>query len=282
MTQQSPSAVTQQVPATIQRFSVIDRTMHLFLMFSFLALAGTGLPLFFADRPWAQSLAGVIGGYGFTGTLHRFAAAVMFAVFFAHLVRVGIRVFGRGERNLLWGPDSFVPRPKDLVDMIQHFRWFLGMGPRPQFDRYTYWEKFDYWAVFWGMGVIGFSGLLMWFPEFFLTFLPGWTLNVALIVHSEEALLAMLFIFTVHFFNGHLRPEKFPMDPVIFTGEMTVEELRHERPAEYERLVAQGRLEASPGKGPNWLAKGGPIAGTLAVAFGWGVVFMTLFSWLTG
>ena len=165
--------------------------------------------------------------------------------------------------------------------MIQHFRWFLGMGPRPQFDRYTYWEKFDYWAVFWGMGVIGFSGLLMWFPEFFLKFLPGWTLNVALIVHSEEALLAMMFIFTVHFFNGHLRPEKFPMDPVIFSGELTLEELREERPAEYARLIARGDIEPSPGRGPSWLTRGGPLLGALAVAFGWIVVLLTLYSWMT-
>ena len=79
----------------VQRFTVIDRVMHLVLMFSFLALAGTGLPLFFADRRWAQILADLLGGYGVTGALHRIAAVVMFVVFFAHLIRVGARVFGK-------------------------------------------------------------------------------------------------------------------------------------------------------------------------------------------
>ena len=73
-------------------------------------------------------------------------------------------------------------------------------------------------------------------------FLPGWIFNVATIVHGEEALLAVGFIFTIHFFNGHLRPEKFPMDTVIFTGQIPEHELKDERPIEYARLVERGEL----------------------------------------
>jgi hypothetical protein len=79
---------------------------------------------------------------------------------------------------------------------------------------------------------------------FFSEVLPGWVLNIAMIVHGEEALLAVGFIFTIHFFNGHLRPEKFPMDLVIFTGSMPEHELKDERPVEYARLVEQGGLTA--------------------------------------
>ena len=82
----------------------------------------------------------------------------------------------------------------------------------------------------------------IWVPEFFGNFMPGWVFNVATIIHSDEALLATGFIFTVHFFNTHLRPEKFPMDIVIFTGRMTVEELEHDKPAEFEELVAKDEL----------------------------------------
>jgi hypothetical protein len=67
---------------------------------------------------------------------------------------------------------------------------------------------------------------------------------LATIIHSDEALLATGFIFTVHFFNTHLRPEKFPMDIVVFTGRMSIEELKHDKPAEYEALVASGKLES--------------------------------------
>jgi cytochrome b subunit of formate dehydrogenase len=136
-----------------------------------------------------------------------------------------------------------LPTRKDLRDVRDSFKWFLGKGPRPQYGRWTYWEKFDYFAVFWGMLVIGSTGLFLWFPEFFTRFLPGSLINVATIIHSDEALLATGFIFTVHFFNTHLRPEKFPMDLVIFTGSMPVEEFREDKPAEYDRLVKEGELE---------------------------------------
>ena len=110
-----------------------------------------------------------------------------------------------------------------------------------------YWEKFDYFAVFWGIVVIGSTGLTLWFPVFFTRFLPGSFINVATIIHSDEALLATGFIFTVHFFNTHLRPEKFPMDTTIFTGHMPLAELKRDKPREYAALVASGQLEAAPG-----------------------------------
>jgi len=97
--------------------------------------------------------------------------------------------------------------------------------------------------VFWGVFLIGASGLVMWFPTFFTRFLPGWIINVALIVHSDEALLAAGFIFTIHFFNTHFRLEKFPMDPVIFSGRISKTELLHERRRWYDRLTAEGRLD---------------------------------------
>jgi cytochrome b subunit of formate dehydrogenase len=122
-------------------------------------------------------------------------------------------------------------------------KWFFGWGPRPDYGRWTYWEKFDYFAVFWGVAIIGSTGLCLWFPEIFTRFLPGWSINVATIIHSDEALLATGFIFTIHFFNTHFRPEKFPIDTVIFTGRMSVEELKHDKPQLYEELVARGELE---------------------------------------
>lgn len=91
--------------------------------------------------------------------------------------------------------------------------------------------------------MIGFSGLILWFPEFFTHLFPGWFINVATIIHSDEALLAVGFIFTVHFFNTHLRPDKFPMDTVIFTGRVSLEEFKHDRPREYEELIKSGKFE---------------------------------------
>jgi hypothetical protein len=100
------------------------------------------------------------------------------------------------------------------------------------------------------MFIIGGSGFMLWFPMFFSQFLPGWVFNVATIVHGEEALLAVGFIFTIHFFNGHLRPEKFPMDLVIFTGRLPEHEMQDERQVEYARLQSQGRLGAFEASAP--------------------------------
>ncbi|HLA77288.1 MAG TPA: hypothetical protein VJU18_06900 [Vicinamibacteria bacterium] len=281
MSHPTASAGSEAQTRYVLRFRRADRILHGMLMASFLCLALTGLPLLFAEAPWAARMAGLFGGYGVTGFLHRTAATVLIACFTLHLARILHRLYVKKEMGLLWGPDSLVPQPKDVVQMLQHLRWFLRLGPRPLFDRYTYWEKFDYWAVFWGMGIIGTSGLMLWLPGLFAHLLPGWVFNIALVVHGEEALLAMVFIFTVHFFNGHIRPEKFPMDTVIFTGRVSLEELEQDRPAEYERLLRDGKLEEAIATPPSHrLDLAGRLVGTTAVVLGFVMVVLSLYALL--
>jgi cytochrome b subunit of formate dehydrogenase len=257
------------------RFGRVDRTLHGFLMFSFLGLALTGMPVLFSDAPWARTMARVLGGFTVTHAAHRVFAAIMMAVFVIHVGRLVARVALEKDYSIFWGPTSLVPQPKDLEDMYRHMRWFVGAGPRPAFDRYAYWEKFDYFAVFWGMAIIGGSGLLLWFPEAFARVLPGWVFNIALLVHGEEALLAVGFIFTIHFFNSHLRPGKFPMDMVIFTGRVSERELEDERPAEYAR-VKDTLLDAGPPSPRSWLI--GRVVGTIAVLTGLTVVGLIIYA----
>jgi cytochrome b subunit of formate dehydrogenase len=172
-----------------------------------------------------------------------------------------------------------VPGIQDLRDFAAHNKWFFGKGPKPQFDRWTYWEKFDYMAVFWGVAMIGVSGLIMWFPEFFTAFLPGWAINVALIIHSEEALLAAGFIFTFHFFNVHFRPDKFPMDKVMFSGRVSKSELLSERKRLYDRWVAEGTLEKHRAEhGRDAWKKIALPAGFLALVIGLALVFLIYFA----
>jgi cytochrome b subunit of formate dehydrogenase len=92
------------------------------------------------------------------------------------------------------------------------------------------------------MMIIGISGLMMWFPSVTASLFPGWVFNVAAIVHGEEAFLAAVFLFTVHFFNNHFRPDKFPQDITMFTGKVPLEIYRHEHRKEYDRLLASGEL----------------------------------------
>jgi len=228
-----------------ERFSRLNRILHVLMIVSFISLALTGMTLKFSYTRWASALSRLLGGYETAGYIHRFAAAIMIGIFGAHIYDVVRRKRAARAtwKETLLGPNTMLPTRKDLSDFIGSIKWFLGFGPRPQYGRWTYWEKFDYFAVFWGIFVIGSTGLALWFSEFFTRFLPGSLLNVATIIHSDEALLATGFIFTVHFFNTHLRPEKFPMDIVVFTGRMPIEELKRDKPEEYESLVASGELE---------------------------------------
>lgn len=228
------------------RFSRLQRILHACMIVSFMSLALTGLTLKFSYTGWAVVLSHLLGGFETAGYIHRTAAVLMFGVFVAHLVDL-YQLKKRDHqtwRALLLGPSTMLPTKTDLIEFVATIKWFVRRGERPEYGRWSYWEKFDYFAVFWGIAVIGTTGLTLWFPVFFTRFLPGWFINVATIIHSDEALLATGFIFTVHFFNTHLRPEKFPMDITVFTGRVPVEELKRDKPREYQALVESGKLEA--------------------------------------
>lgn len=235
----------------VRRFRRKNIRMHVVIITTFLLLALTGLPLKFNEAMWAQSLIDILGGIESTRFIHRVAAIGTFGYLFVHVLDVIIRSFIRGEKGMFWGPNSMTPQPRDFFDFIGNIRYFLYLGKRPPGDRWTYFEKFDYLAVFWGVAMIGVSGLFLWFPAFFTSFLPGWTLNVAHVIHSDEALLATGFIFFFHFFHTHLRPESFPMDLVVFLGKMPLERFKTERPLEYRRIVENGELDDYLVEAPN-------------------------------
>jgi cytochrome b subunit of formate dehydrogenase len=259
------------------RFTREQRYMHAVLFTTFLGLAATGLPMRFSESFWARKFAAGVGGFGAILFLHKFFAVVLTIAFLIHIKDVLQRAFVRREKGIFWGPTSMVANFKDAGDVFRHMRWFLGLGPKPKFDRYAYWEKFDYWAVFWGMIVIGFSGYAMWFAPFFAHFLPGWALNAVLVIHSEEALLAVLFIFSIHFVNTHLRPDSFPMDMVIFTGVESEEEFKHKRTIEYERNSERGELGKKVGVAPPlWLVNFSKVVGFTAIFIGLMLLVLTL------
>jgi cytochrome b subunit of formate dehydrogenase len=267
-----------------RRFTTFDRSLHLLMLISFIVLAITGMVLKFSYMGWAQAFGGLLGGFATTGVLHRLGAITLITIFLIHLGDVFLRkkASRKSWKEFIFSDSSLMFNMNDLKEFIGSVKWFLGRGERPKYGRFTYWEKFDYFAVFWGMFIIGSTGLLLWYPELFTILLPGWTVNVATILHSDEALLAVAFIFTVHFFNTHFRPDKFPMDPVIFTGRVPVEELKHDKPREYEQLVRDGKLEkylVHPY--PEKLQRIFRVFGFGALAVGLTVVFLILFSMLS-
>ena len=226
-----------------RRWSAIWRIAHLCFAICVIMLVLTGMTLLFADTYWAPIISKLFGGPRVTGLVHRFFAAGFVGIFFWHIAYIAFRI-GKNWKTFRWfGPDSMIPNWNDLDDAIGMFKWFFGLAPKPQLDRWTYWEKFDYWAPFWGVAIIGGSGAMLWAKGLTATYLPGWVFNIATIFHGEEAVLAAGFLFTVHFFNNHWRPDKFPLDILMFTGKMPLEEFKREHLIEYNRLVASGELQ---------------------------------------
>jgi len=228
------------------RFGSFHRVAHTLMLISFLGLALTGLPLKYSYQDWAKVLAHLLGGFESTKIWHRVFGVFNFVCLATYLLRmawhlVNGRRNGTSWRNVVFGPDSPVPNLRDLTDFLKMIRWFLGLGPKPTFERWSYWEKFDFWGACTDVVIIGFTGLILWFPNLFCTFLPGKTLNIAKVIHSTQALLATGFVFAIHFFNTHFRPDKFPMDLSVLTGLVSEDELREERP-EYLARIREKRL----------------------------------------
>ncbi len=226
-----------------RRFSPVWRWIHALFAISTMVLVITGTTLLFSHTDWARAVMTLLGGPVWEGIIHRTAASIWITVFLAHIL-FALRNIWVTRKTFRWfGPTSMIPNWQDLKDIVRMYKWFLGLTPRPKFERWTYWQKFDYWAPFWGATVIGLSGIVMFKPTLTSEYLPGWVFNLATIVHAEEALLATVFLFSVHFFNVHFRPEKFPLSTTIFTGAVPLEEFKYEHTQEYDRLVASGELE---------------------------------------
>ncbi len=227
----------------IKRFTPLQRIFHLFLMLTFLIQGATGLARMFVETSWGKNLGYVFGGYEAARTVHIYVGIIMLCGLALHIIYLMVKVNWRKFPSSLHGPDSLLFSLKDVKDFFQHIAWFFGAKKAPHFDRWGYWEKFDYWAVFWGMIILGATGLLLAYQMAASRIMPGWGLNVALWVHRIEAILAMAHVFLIHFFVGHLRRHNFPMDRAMFEGSVKLEDARHERPAWIARLEQGGELD---------------------------------------
>ena len=234
-----------------------------------MTLVLTGTTALYAESAWAPVVAKALGGPKMLGLIHRVCAALFVGIFLIHFIYVMQKLLR--DRNFRWfGPDSLIPNWKDFADCWGMFKWFVGRGPKPLFDRWAYFEKFDYWAVFWGVNIIGWSGLMLAFPHVTAKYLPGWVFNVGTLIHGEEAFLAAVFLFTVHFFNNHFRPDKLPPpDVVMFTGTQSLREFRHDHPAHYQRMVDSGELSKYLVEAPSpAMTRGSKILGLTLIAVG--------------
>jgi len=250
----------------IRRFTLTQRIFHALMAFCFMAQSITGLARLYAENAWGERQAALFGGQEGVLAAHKAGGIVMVALLLAHVVHV----LATSPRGLIPGPDSMMPRMRDVSDFFRHVGWMLGMNKHPSLDRFAYWEKFDYWAVFWGVVIIGGSGLLLVDPVASARFVPGWWLNIALALHHDEAFLAMGYIFLIHFTVAHLRRSRFPMDMAMVDGCIPMEEVRLERGDWGARLEAPADADAC-------VARMTPAGRSLVLIAGWVVV---LCGWL--
>lgn len=197
---------------------------HTLLMGSFIVLVITGFSLRFSEAFWVIWLFGWEGGFPLRGTLHRWAAVVMIVSSLWHLLFLTTR---KGHRFLR----DIVPGMADMKDVIGMLKYNLALSrKRPQFARFSYVEKAEYWALVWGTALMAGTGLFLWFDNMAMTIFPKWVLDVLLVVHYYEAWLAMLAILVWHMYSTILSPGVYPMNPAWYTGKMPLKMYEHEHP----------------------------------------------------
>jgi formate dehydrogenase subunit gamma len=137
-------------------------------------------------------------------------------------------------------PLDMLPSPKDVRDLIHNMQYLLGFRKTgPDFGRWSYIEKFDYFAGAWGKFVMGTTGLVLWFPVEASHFLPGEVLLLSQLFHGREALIAILSLFIWHMYNVHIRPGVWPMSRVWLDGMISMDELQHHHPAEFRQMYPE-------------------------------------------
>jgi formate dehydrogenase subunit gamma len=223
----------------IQRWNLQHRLQHGTLALSMFGLLISGLAMKYHAAGWSQWTFGVLGGFHNTLILHKLSASVLVAVSAWHLAYL----LFHWDSN--WRGWSMMPTLKDVTDVWEHMLFLLQIRKEaPRFDRYSYLEKFEYLAIFWGMVVMGMTGFSLWFPAGAATFVPRYVLDAFRLVHGNEAVVAAITLIYGHFFNAHFNPGVFPSSQVWLTGNIPLEHMLEEHPEEYVRLVADGREPA--------------------------------------
>ena len=211
------------------RFPLAYRLEHWIFMLGFTTLGVTGLIQKYASWGISKSIFRLLGGIENARTIHHAAAFILMLEVVYHLGAVGYRLFVLRKRP------SMMPGPQDIVAAIQSLLYNLGLSKRhPQQGHFTFEEKAEYWAVVWGMIVMGITGFMMWNPIATTHFLPGEFIPAAKMAHGGEAVLAVLAIALWHGYHVLVRH----FNRSMFTGMLTEEEMAHDHPRELADIKA--------------------------------------------
>ena len=240
------------------RFSAHQRIQHVVLFSTVIILALTGFPLRHASEPWAKPLYSFMGGPEIVPIIHRLTGSVLLILFVYHTIYWMVvfyqnRIVPLIEEKRLtpWNATreffsmEMVPNKQDWVDIVDTWKFLLYINNLPAKPYRMSWrEKFDYFAPYWGVPILGPAGAALWWRDEISHVVPGWVLNAAYIMHTDEALLAILFLFFVHWYNVHYAPEKFPAAKVWLSGYLSEDEMIHEHYGEYVKVMTENGLAA--------------------------------------
>lgn len=238
--------MTDRDEITFTRFVLSQRIEHILLLISFGVLCLTGLPQKFHDTAWAQWIMSALGGIDTTRVIHHIFAFMLAFEFIYHVIVIVYElVFVRPR------PLSMLPRLRDVRDGLSSVGYLSGLRrEKPRFGRYDFRQKVEYWAMIWGLVIMGATGFILMFPVVVTRYLPGVFVSASKVAHGYEALLAFLAIITWHFYNAHLSLGAFPVDTAIFTGKISQNRVLEEHPVEHERLtMVQSKATSEGGAG---------------------------------
>jgi cytochrome b subunit of formate dehydrogenase len=214
----------------VRRLRLNEVWQHTFLMLTFIALVFSGFGLRFDEGWLSELLFGWVGGFELRGVVHRVAAVLFLLTGLWH----GVYLVS-SRRGKSWLKDM-LPARLDLDQLWQMVQFNLGRrGKAPRFARFSYVEKAEYWALVWGSVIMVLTGLLLWFDNWFIHYLPKGALDVALVIHYYEAWLATLAILVWHLYATVYSPHVYPMNPAWITGRMPEKMYRHEHPEHFEK-----------------------------------------------
>jgi cytochrome b subunit of formate dehydrogenase len=222
--------IHRELEEAYQRFDVSVRIQHMLVLIGVLGCAATGFGMRFPGSWWGLAMRSLTGNFGDLLVFHLFWAMTLLLGCLIHIIYVIVK-WRKGERP--WG---LVPSRQDLADAKEDIRYVFGLRyKRPSFGRFSYIEKFEYWAIVWGVIIMGITGLSMWFPGVASHFVSLTVLDGFQVIHRGEAALAILTIVIWHWFNVHFSPETFPMNWTWLTGRIPV----HRQMEEHEREVQE-------------------------------------------
>ena len=218
----------------IQRFSPSQVFQHRFLIISFFTLVITGFALKFPELSWVKILHFLGLTEPLRSLIHRIAGIAMITVSIWHVIEIITNRAGKGFFK------AMLIRKSDLTSFIHSAKYLIGVSRiKPNYEKFDYTEKAEYWALIWGTIVMIITGLILFFPVFFTKNAPIWFLKVSETIHYYEAWLATLAIFVWHFFFVIFHPKEYPMSMTWLHGKMTVEEYKHKHLKDFEKIMSE-------------------------------------------